>query len=170
MGVSLKQVATGDLEHEFQMTRKMLAAVPSDKLSWQPHEKSWTMAGLATHLANLPTWITATIQTDGFDLEASPRRKTALEDVKSILSTFDINVAEALEALAEMDEEQLWNPWTLSYGEKEVFTQPKCSVLRSAGISHLVHHRAQLGIYLRLCNVPVPGTYGPTADEQSGKS
>lgn len=163
---ALKQVAFGDLEHELTTTRRVLERVPDERLSWKPHEKSWTFGKLALHLANLLFWQISILRHDEFDLAslpASSQAKPASRD--QILQTFDRNAVELREALDEAGDAALMEPWTLRRGDQIIFTQPRAAVLRGMGISHLVHHRGQLGVYLRLLDVPVPATYGPSADE-----
>jgi len=163
---SLKRFAAGDLENELKLTRRLLERVPDEHLGWRPHEKSWTLGQLATHLSNLPTWHTAVLRDDGLDLATLPPNKTALPSRDAILRTFDENVQEARETFAQVDDDTLIREWTLRHGDRVMLVQPKAAVLRMFGISHMIHHRGQMTVYLRLLGVPLPPIYGPTADEQ----
>lgn len=159
-----RHAAFADLDAELAATRRVLERLPDDRLDFRPHPKSWTLGGLATHIANLPVWITMTLTEDGIDLAALPRNE-ALPSAAAILDAFDRNAAAAREAWEATDDERLAAPWTVRHGTHVVTEQPRRAMLRSAGISHIVHHRGQLTVYLRLLDVPVPGLYGPSADE-----
>lgn len=157
-----------EFDHEMANTRRTLERVPEDKLGWKPHEKSWAMGGLATHLANLPSWGALTLKEDSLDLAPGGKPVAPMEPAKSrkeILEIFDKNVAATRVAIAATSDEQFMKPWTLLKSGKALMTLPKIAVLRSFVMNHNVHHRAQLGVYLRLNNVPVPAIYGPSADE-----
>lgn len=159
-----------EFDHETANTRKVLERIPDDKLEWTPHEKSMPMVGLATHLANLPSWAAMSIGQDSFDMAPpgqGPLRLDPVPSVKAALELFDKNVAEARAAIAGASDDRLMGPWSLLAGGKEVFTMPRIAVLRAMVMNHMIHHRAQLGVYLRLNDVPVPAIYGPTADETS---
>lgn len=166
--MALSQSLLPEFDHEMANTRRTLERVPEDKLGWKPHEKSAAMGGLATHLSNIPSWAGLAISRDSFDLappDAPPPRATVLNSVEELLATFDKNVSAARAAIAEASDEELFRPWTLLSGGKTVLTLPKIAVLRSFVMNHSIHHRAQLGVYLRLNDVPVPSIYGPSADE-----
>jgi uncharacterized damage-inducible protein DinB len=164
----IKDALLPELDHEFAGTRKTLERVPEDKLAWSPHGKSWSLGGLATHLAQLPQWLAMTMEVDELDISPPGKPATKPEPKRSraeLLSTFDANLAAGRAALAEADDARLLAPWTLLKGGQKVFTIPRIGALRSVVFSHNVHHRAQLGVYLRLLDVPVPALYGPSADE-----
>ncbi len=145
-------------------TRKTLARVPFDKGAFQPHPKSMTMLALAGHVANVPSWANFTLRTPSLDLSTvSPNE--APESHEAMLAAFDEGASSALEALAAATDADLHAPWTLSMGEKVFFTMPRIAVLRSMVLNHLIHHRGQLTVYLRMNDVPVPAIYGPSADE-----
>lgn len=163
--LSPMHLATGDLERELATTRRMLERVPDEHFAWKPHEKSMSLGTLAAHLANLLWWQTATLEQDEFDMAAPQPPRTVPESREALLREFDEKAAVLREALAQTDEAALARPWTLRRGDHIIFTQPKAAILRSFGISHMVHHRGQLSVYLRLLDVPVPPSYGPTADE-----
>ena len=168
--MALSQALLPEFDHEMANTRKTLERVPTDKFAWKPHEKSTTMGGLATHLANLPTWVIHTIEKDSLDVAppgAPPLRTPPANSTEEVVETFDRNVAAARDALAGASDEHLVKPWSLLSGGKTVLTLPRIAVLRSFVMNHSIHHRAQLGVYLRLNDVPVPSIYGPSADEGS---
>lgn len=164
--LSLMQVATGDLEQELATTRRMLERLPEEHLSWKPHEKSMSLGVLAAHLANLLFWQTMVLQDDAFDMAEPQPPRDAPVSRDALLREFDEKAAVLREALAQTDEVVLARPWSLKRGDHVLFTQPKAAILRTFGISHMVHHRGQLSVYLRLLDVPVPPSYGPTADEE----
>lgn len=157
-----------EFDHEMANTRKTLERVPEDKLDWKPHHKSWAMGGLATHISNLPSWAVFTINQDSLDLAppgAEPFRLPEAKSRQEFLEMFDKNVADARAAIAGASDEHLFKPWSLLKGGNTLMTMPRVAVLRSFVMNHIIHHRAQLGVYLRLNDVPVPSIYGPSADE-----
>lgn len=158
------EALTQELEQEAITTRKMLSAVPSDKFNWQPHEKSMTVKRLATHIAELPTWIGMTLTTDELDFERNPYKPEDVNNTAELLAYFEKSLAEGRNYLATAKEDQLDKPWTLRSGKTIYSTEPKRDVLRMS-LSQIIHHRAQLGVFLRLLDVKIPGSYGPSADE-----
>ena len=148
---------------EANTTRKMLSRVPDDKLDYKPHEKSMVMKSLVTHLADLPGWIDFTLTTDELDFQKG-YEQPAINNNKELLDYFEKRYNDGLSALIADNEKELTKPWTLRNGETIYATNPKIDVLRMS-MSQQIHHRAQLGVYLRLLNVPIPGSYGPSADE-----
>ena len=162
---SLKQLALGDLNHELNTTRKLLERVPEAHLDWKPHDRSMTLGGLALHVATIPFWVSRVLGADFFDIAAVGRNPppTRLQD---ILDAFEERVAGMRQALDAADDAALTQPWQLRRGEQVLQTMPRVAVIRAMGINHMVHHRAQLSVYLRLLDVPLPPMYGPTADEQ----
>lgn len=164
----LSEALLPEFEHEMANTRKTLERIPEDKFDWKPHEKSTAMQGLGTHLANIPTWAVHAIEKDELDIApvGGPAFKTeAATSVAEMLETFDKNVASARAAIESASDEHLFQSWTLLHGGKTILTMPRINLLRTFVISHTIHHRAQLGVYLRLNDVPVPSIYGPSADE-----
>lgn len=158
-----------EFDHEMANTRKTLERVPDHKLQWQPHQKSYTMQKLASHLANIPAWTPLTLQQDSLDLAPpgqGPYQTPQGASAKELVTIFDKNVADARAVIAKTSDAEFLKPWTLLAGGKQLMTMPKIAVLRGFILNHNVHHRAQLGVYLRLNDVPVPATYGPSADEQ----
>ena len=153
-----------EFDHEMTMTRKVLERVPDDKRDWKPHPKSFSLGALATHVANLPTWGSETLNRSDIDVGGTPPL-SALPSTSEILATFDRNVAAARAALTGKTDAELAAMWSLRRSGKTLFSMPKTAVWRSFVVSHLIHHRAQLTVYLRLLDVPVPALYGPSADE-----
>lgn len=162
----LNQALLPEFDHEMANTRKSLERIPDSKLGWKPHAKSMSMGGLATHLATINHWTEAIMGSDSFDVKNAPPNPE-LKSSAQMLEAFDKNTASARKAIAGATDEQLMKPWSLLSGGKAVFTLPRAAVLRSFILSHTIHHRAQLGVYLRLNDVPVPSIYGPSADEGS---
>ena len=154
-----------EIEQEGEITRKMLAIVPNDKYDWQPHAKSMPVKDLALHIADLPTWITLAVTTDELDFAASPYNPGNVSNTAELVALFEKNLAKAKADMAQATEEQLEEPWSLKNGEVVYMTLSKYETIRHA-LAQTIHHRAQLGVYLRLLNIPIPGSYGPSADEQ----
>jgi len=157
-----------EFDQEMAGVRKTLERVPADKFDWQPHEKSSSIMRLAGHLANLVGWTSMTIGTAQLDLApggapmATPPTPTS---VAELLATFDTHAAEARAAISGASDETLMQPWTLLHNGQTTLSLPKVAVLRTVVMNHVIHHRAQLGVYLRMNDVPVPSIYGPSADE-----
>lgn len=159
-----------EFETEMANTRKTLERVPDDKFDFKPHPKSGSMGWLAGHLANLPMWAAVTVQQDSLDVAPADGQKFQLPPTrnrKELLEVFDKNVAEARKAISSATDDQLMKPWSLLKTGQPIFTFPKAAVLRSFVLNHMIHHRAQMGVYLRLNDLPVPSIYGPSADEGS---
>ena len=166
--MALSQTLLPEFDHEFAGTRKTIERVPDDKLAWKPHEKSFSMGDLATHLAETPGWAMVTLEQDSFDVNppgGSTYQRPKVNSSQEIIEMFDKNLAVARAALEKATDEQLMKPWSLLNGGKVTMTMPRIAVFRSFIMNHNIHHRAQLGVYLRLNNVPVPALYGPSADE-----
>ncbi|AHM63402.1 hypothetical protein D770_25795 [Flammeovirgaceae bacterium 311] len=157
-------IFAGELEQEAVTTRKMLERIPDDKFGWKPHEKSMTIKTLATHIAELPTWIGMTLNTDELDFSSNPYTPADVNTTAELLEYFEKCLADGRVQIALGRDEQLSEPWTLRNGDTIYITSPKLEVLRMT-FNQIVHHRAQLGVYLRLLNIPIPGSYGPSADE-----
>lgn len=160
-------LAHGDLEREIATTRRMLKRAPEEKYAWKPHEKSMSLGDLVSHLAHLLWWGTTTLTTDELDMAGPFPRRTAPENRAALLDEFDRKADELRHAVGGLAEEDLARMWTLRVGSHVIFSEPKADVFRSFTISHMAHHRGQLSVYLRLLNVSVPPSYGPTADEDS---
>ena len=166
--MSIAQALLPEYEHEMANTRKFLERVPDDRLDWRPHQKSWTIAQLGTHLSNLPSWVGETVNRTELDIAPPgqpPYREDAKKSQAEMLEAFDQHVSKGRTAIAGASDESLLASWTLLSGGQTILTMPRIAVLRSFIMNHTIHHRAQLGVYLRLCDIPVPAVYGPSADE-----
>lgn len=163
--MAMVDVLLPEFDREMANTRRYLERVPDGHFAWKPHAKSRSLGNLAHHLATIPANVGRTMDADSLDL--STARPAAAESAtqKELLATFDQIVATSRAKLAAATDAQLMLPWTLKFGPKTVFTMPKAAVLRAIVFSHTIHHRGQLGVYLRLKDVPVPAIYGPSADE-----
>lgn len=150
---------------EGAITRKFLTLVNENDWHYKPHEKSMPMNALATHIADLPGWFHMTLTTDELDFATHPEQ-TAMKDNQELLTYFDKRYEEGLSVLIPENEALLRQPWTLRHADNIFLTEPKVSVL-CMSMSQQIHHRAQLGVYLRLLNIPIPGSYGPSADENN---
>ena len=153
-----------EFDHEMTTTRKLLERVPEDKFGWKPHAKSMTLGGLATHVANIVWWGEVTLDKPEFNAEGQ-QVATPAASRGELLETFDKNVKTTRASLAAKSDAELMAPWSLKNGKQTFFTMPKAVVWRSFVMNHLVHHRAQLSVYLRMNDVPRPAMYGPSADE-----
>lgn len=162
----LNQALIPEFKHEAASTRKILERVPFENPDWKPHEKSYTMARMAGHVAEIMQWTAATINTEGLDFAKSGYKPFIPVSKEELLERFDAHCQEALSLLENVSDETLKGTWTLQHGEHVIFTLPRIATLRSFVMNHLIHHRGQLSVYLRLLNVPVPGMYGPSADER----
>jgi uncharacterized damage-inducible protein DinB len=166
--MAMSQALLGEFDHEMANARKTLERVPDAKFDWKPHTKSFSMGGLAGHIAFIPHWAKATIDTPQFDVNPVGGQAVQTPPMKSradVLAFFDKGVAEARAALAGASDQSLMTPWSLLAAGKTIFTMPRIAVLRSMIMNHMVHHRGQLTVYFRLNDVPVPALYGPSADE-----
>lgn len=155
-----------ELENEAPTTRKMLAIVPADKFDWQPHPKSMTLKRLATHVAELPGWVDMAINTDELDFQNNPYIPADVKSTEELLNFFDERLEKGRKALAGVKEEELTKEWVLRNGDQVYSRETKYEVIRMA-YSQIIHHRAQLGVFLRLLNVSIPGSYGPSADDMT---
>jgi uncharacterized damage-inducible protein DinB len=162
--MALADALLPEFDREMTTTRKLLERVPEDKFAWKPHAKSYSFVELATHVATLPSWGAVTLKQTEIDF-GGQNPNTAATSRADLLARFDSNVAEARAALVDKSDAEMMVPWSLKHNGRTIFTMPKAAVWRSFVMNHLVHHRAQLGVYLRLNDVPVPPSYGPTADE-----
>ncbi len=153
-----------EFDREMTTTRKLLERLPDNQLGWKPHDKSMSLGRLATHVAEIPQWGARTLAEDELNLTGSytPREEQSRD---AILAIFDQAVADTRKALTSRSDAEFMAPWTLKREGKTVFTMPKAAVIRAMMLNHLVHHRGQLSVYLRLQNVPLPAMYGPSADE-----
>jgi uncharacterized damage-inducible protein DinB len=162
--MNVRESLLPEFDHETTMTRVVLERLPEAAFEWRPHPKSYTLGGLATHLAQIPHWGTSILTRDFYDLATSTTRPP-LTSLKEVLDTFDGHVREVRGVLVGLTDGQLLQPWALRRAEKIVLSMPRVSALRGFVVRHLVHHRGQMTVYLRLNDVPLPPLYGPTADE-----
>lgn len=153
-----------EFDREMTIVRKALERAPDGRFDWKPHAKSFTLGQLVSHIAHLPAWGAETLSKAEFDIGASPP-PVALASTNAALAAFDANVAATRTALVDKTDGELMAIWTLKRNGKVLFSMPKAVVLRSFVLSHLIHHRGQLSVYLRLLDVPVPSIYGPSSDE-----
>ena len=160
-----------EFDEEMAATRRMLERVPDGKGAWQPHARSMTLGRLATHVAEVPAWAARSLTLSEFDITPPgrpPYQPRTLNSTAEMLAVFDRHVVEGRRALAAATDAEFAKPWTFKRDGQVIWTKPKHEVFRRMGINHMVHHRAQLGVYLRLQEVPIPGMYGPSADEKRG--
>jgi uncharacterized damage-inducible protein DinB len=153
-----------EMEQESQTTHKMLERVPADKFEWQPHPKSMTMKQLTVHIAELPGWVALGLNTTELDFATSPYNPAPVESTEDLLTLLDKSLKEGRTSLQNATEDDLLPNWTLRNGEQIYSVMTKYELIRHA-FSQITHHRAQLGVYLRLLDIPIPGSYGPSADE-----
>jgi uncharacterized damage-inducible protein DinB len=166
--MSLSSSLLPEFDLEMAKTRNALERAPGDKFSWKPHERSFSFMELANHMARLPGWGAATLKTESMDLDPEKGEfvpPPPAETPEGVLAAFDQNVAEFRSALVEASDEDLMKPWTLLYGGRELFTMPRLLAVRAMILNHILHHRGQFTLYLRLNDLPVPALYGPSADE-----
>lgn len=161
--MSIAESLLPEFDQEMATTRKLLERVPSDKGPWKPHPKSFALGHLAQLVASMPGWLTNALRETELNLGAFGGY--TFETTETLLGTFDRNVREAREALTSSTDADFIVPWSLKSGDQVLFTAPRAAVVRVSVINHLIHHRGQLSVYLRLLDVPLPSIYGPTADE-----
>jgi len=158
-----------EFDQEMAKTRDTLERVPQDKFSWKPHEKSFSFMEMANHLARLPGWGAATLTTESMDLDPESGGyvpPAPVDTPEEVLKVFDESVAQFRTALEAMADEEMMKPWTLHFGGNEIFSMPRVAVVRAMILNHILHHRGQLTVYLRLNDLPLPALYGPSADEE----
>jgi uncharacterized damage-inducible protein DinB len=155
-----------EFEEEMKNTRKILECVPDGKLDYQPHPKSMTLGRLASHVAELPGWGATTLETELLEMDSSFKPYIA-QSRAELLETFDKNVAKTRERIAAATAEDWAKTWGFKFNGHLVMSMPRTAVMRSVVMNHLIHHRAQLGVFLRLNDVAIPGVYGPSADEKN---
>ncbi len=163
--MTMNEGLIAELQMEAASTKKMLERVPIDKNDWKPHEKSMKLGRLASHVAELPGWIAMTMATDELDLSKMDYKPTIANSTEELVGILDSNVDKATTALKNAATEDFHKAWILRNGDNVFFTMPKIGVIRSMAYSHHYHHRGQLSVYLRLLDIPIPGMYGPSADE-----
>jgi uncharacterized damage-inducible protein DinB len=162
--MAIKDALLAEFDHEAATTRRLLDRIPEARLTWKPHEKSMSLGGIATHLANIPNWGATILDDPSFDLASAPPNLEAKGSVADVLAAFDAAITTTRAKMDKTDADYLAH-WALKRGEQEMFTMPRAAAFRTFVLYHLVHHRGQLSVYLRLNDVPVPAIYGPSADE-----
>lgn len=153
-----------EMEREAITTRKMLSRVPTEKFNWRPHPKSMTLKRLASHIAEFPEWVNMVITTQGLDFKEHPYTPRELQNINDLMAFFEASLIKGTEALANADVATFSDPWVLCNGSQVYSNETKYEVIRMVH-SQIIHHRAQLGVYLRLLDIPIPGSYGPSADD-----
>jgi uncharacterized damage-inducible protein DinB len=166
--MSLCEPLAAELRQEAATTRRLLERVPEESFGWKPHEKSMALGRLAGHIAELPTLIAPALTQDELDFAAGNYQPFNPTSVAELLERFDRNVADAAGLLSGQTDERMQEPWRLRSGEQVLFELPRAAVVRTMALNHIVHHRGQLSVYLRLLDVPLPSIYGPSADEGPG--
>ncbi len=163
--MEIRELLLPEFDIEMKKTRCTLERVPEGTPDYKPHDKSMSICKLAGHLAQLPTFAEKIVDLPGLDIGAGTMKPLIMESTEQLLSAFDSNVKLAREAIAKADDATLQQPWKLTFQTKVIFDGNRYQLLRTLFLNHVIHHRAQLGVYLRLNNVPVPSVYGPSADE-----
>lgn len=154
-----------ELKQEAQATKKLLELVPMDKADWKPHDKNTTLGRLATHIAEIPSWFGVTLMQDELDFAKSDFKPYTAQTNEELVEMMEKNIKDAEAILNEFPDEKMNDGWTMRTGDEIYFTLPKVQVTRTWCLNHWYHHRAQLGVYLRLLDIPLPNVYGPTADD-----
>lgn len=165
--MSIVDALLPEYDHELATTRRLLERVPEAEFGWKPHDKSMTLGQLAGHVANIPFWLSATLNAPFYDVTAGDKEAGLDTPVSRavLLKEFDEKVSKARASLAKATDAEMLAPWALKSGGHEIFSMPRIGAVRSFVMNHLIHHRGQLSVYLRLKDVPLPSMYGPTADE-----
>jgi uncharacterized damage-inducible protein DinB len=164
--MAVRDALLADYDHEMGSTRRLLERIPDDKLAWKPHDRSMSLGGLATHLSHIPEWAGTILNDLSFDLADAPPAAAEQTTRAGILGAFDA-ARERTRALMDRTDGEYNSLWTLKRGGQQLFSMPRVSAFRSFVLHHIIHHRGQLSVYLRLNDVAVPAIYGPSADEGS---
>jgi uncharacterized damage-inducible protein DinB len=164
--MAYKDALIAELKSEATQTKKILERVPLDKATWKPHERSMSLGRLATHVAEIPHWISRVIRIDDFDFLVQGFSSTVAASQDELITIFNDKLNKAIADLETMDDESFDKIWIVRRGEQVFYQLKKKVAIRSWGLNHLIHHRGQLSVYLRLLEIPVPGMYGPSADEK----
>jgi len=165
--MSIIELLLKEIEQEARTTRKMLSIVPNDKYDWKPHPKSMTIRQLTTHIAQIPAWVTMALTTDELDFAKISYTPDPINNTADMLTFFETSYADGRASLEAANEAQLAEPWTLRNGDHIIASMTRYETIR-VSIAQTIHHRAQLGVFLRLLDIPIPGSYGPSADEMQG--
>lgn len=166
--MEIRELLLPEFDAEMKKTRAILERVPEGKQDYKPHEKSMPLGKLAAHVARLPEFATNILELPSLDISARTMKPLVMESRQQVLADFDTSAQQAREAIAGASDEHWQKKWKLSFKDKDIFEEPRFMAYRGMFLNHLVHHRAQLGVYLRLNDVPLPGTYGPSADDTMG--
>ena len=167
--MSIAQMILPEFEQEMANTRKTLERIPDDKFGWKAHPKSNTIGWVCSHLAEIPGWVEGTLTLDSWDINpvgGEPYQSPKLTNRKDVLELFDKNVATAKKAIAATSDQAFMKNWSLLSGGQDLITMPRLGCIRGFMISHVIHHRAILTVYMRLNDIPVPSLYGPSGDEE----
>jgi len=162
----LKDAFIAELKYEGTNTRKILEKVPEDKFDWKPHDKSMTIGRLAAHIAEIPVWVNRALEAGSFNFAGLPFVRNTYESSEALLRVFEDKHAAAIAALNDASDDALNEKFTVLRGEQVVYEMPRKVLIRNFAFNHIVHHRGQLSVFLRLLDIPVPGMYGPSADEK----
>lgn len=165
--MNLNEPLLAELKHEAASTRKILERVPAESFGWKPHEKSMSLMQLSGHVAGITNWLPIIANDQEFDVSKRDNKPKVFTDTASLLQDFEESLAKATVAIQSASNENLMEKWRLRNGEHIIFEMPRVAAVRNIVLNHIVHHRGQLSVYLRLLNVPVPGMYGPSADEMN---
>ena len=155
-----------ELEHEYNSTKKLLERVPFDKFDWQPHEKSMKLGRLAVHIAEIPRWVSRILSSPEFDLSQSSYQSTKVHSTEELVTLSHTVIGKAIADLNTATDEDMMAKWTFRRGEQVMLNLPRAAAMRTIAMNHMIHHRGQLSVYLRLLNISIPGMYGPSADER----
>lgn len=164
--MALHSVYINELRYEASNTRKMLETIPDDQWNWKPHEKSSALGNLACHIVELPQWAEHIVTKSGFDFMSDHFDRLSVGSKKELIAAHDEIINKTIVVLEKISDDDFNQNWTFAKGGTTVFELPRKAALRNMVLNHIVHHRGQLSVYLRLLNVPIPGMYGPSADER----
>lgn len=164
MRMTFSETYLPEFEHEMSNTRKLLDCVPDDKFTWKPHAKSMALGSLANHIADLVEWGAFVVSQDKLELGPGTQQPPSPTNKTGLIAALDKNIAASRKAIAGANDDHLAKTWTFVYGGNTIFAMPRAQVLRNVVLSHVIHHRGQLSVYLRLLDIPIPGMYGPSAD------
>jgi uncharacterized damage-inducible protein DinB len=159
-----------EFDREMAITRKLLERIPDDKRTWKPHSKSYSLGDLGSHLANILNWVSTTLDKDSYDMagdEGGDQHEAGFASSDAMLAAFDARVKEARTLIASKSDAHMMLPWSLKSGDQVLMSMPRAATLRAFILSHSIHHRGQLSVYLRMLDIPVPAIYGPSADESN---
>jgi uncharacterized damage-inducible protein DinB len=167
MTLMLNKALIAEFTHESSQTKRMLEKVPFGEPAWKPHDKSMNLVHLASHVAHIPNWMTMILSSEEFDFAKDKLDRADAKTHEELMRIYQENSDNAIKSLEGASEEYLRGIWTFRAGERVILSLPRVAALRAMALNHLIHHRGQLSVYLRLLNVPIPGMYGPSADEAS---